>query len=170
MNFKFSGGRGSRSGMAEQRRQICLRSLPGFLSQILLLMNGGMMLRDAFCRTAEGYASLPDIQKNYFTEEICRIKETADKTGENPIRLFSAFGRSSGVKELARISSIMAENQNRGTDLWERLAEESDQLWQERKRAVMERMRIGESKMSFPLGILMLSLLLVTAAPAMMQL
>jgi hypothetical protein len=31
-------------------------------------------------------------------------------------------------------------------------------------------MRVGESKMSFPLGILMMALLLVTAAPAMLQL
>ena len=151
-------------------RQACLHRLPGFLSQILLLMNSGLMLQDAFLRIADSYRCLPDRQKDCFTEEVCRIGLKAQMTGENPIRLFASFGRSSGVKELARISSIMLENQNRGTDLWDRLAEESELLWQERKRAVMERMRVNESKMSFPLGILMLSLLLVTAAPAMMQL
>ena len=151
-------------------RKDCVCCLPGFLSQILLLMNGGMMLQDAFLKIAEGYGNLPDRQKNYFTEEICRIKSKTEKSGENPIRLFCSFGRSSGVKELARISTIMLENQNRGTDLWEHLADESDLLWQERKRAAIEKMRVGESKMSFPLGILMMSLLLITAAPAMMQL
>ena len=148
----------------------CLYSLPGFLSQILLLMNSGMLLQDAFLRIADGYGSLPDKQKNCFTEEVCRIGQKALKNGENPIQLFSAFGRSCGVKEVARIGNIMLENQNRGTNLWERLAEESDMLWQERKRAALEKMRIGESKMSFPLALLMMSLLLVTAAPAMMQL
>ena len=109
-------------------------------------------------------------QKNYFKEEVCRIKLKSEKNGENPIRLFSSFGRSCGVKEVARISSIMLENQNRGTDLWNLLAEESEVLWQERKRACLERMRVAESKMSFPLGILMMALLIVTAAPAMLQL
>lgn len=167
MNFKSSG---KTVAAAAAKRQDCLFRLPGFVSQILLLMNSGMMLQDAFMRIGEGYSRLPEREKNFFTEEIVKIKSVAEKNGENPIRLFCSFGRSSGIKELARISSIMLENQNRGTDLWERLADESDQLWQERKRAALEKMRTGESKMSFPLGILMLALLLVTAAPAMLQL
>ena len=166
MNFKLSG----KNEAIEKRRQECLDCLPGFLSRILLLMNSGMTLQDAFFRAAEGYSTLPQKQKNYFMEEVCRLKLKSEKNGENPIRLFSSFGRSCGVKEVARISSIMLENQNRGTDLWERLAEEGEVLWQERKRACLERMRVGESKMSFPLGILMMALLLVTAAPAMLQL
>lgn len=163
-------GKKAKSKAAEARRRTCLQTLPGFLNQLLLLMNSGMVLQDAFCRIAEGYSQLPEKRKNYFTEEICRIHQSGMRNGENVIHLFYRFGQSSGVKELARVSSIMVENLRKGTDLWERLAEEGEQLWQERKRAAMEAIRVGESKMSFPLGLLMMSLLLVTAAPAMMQL
>ena len=144
--------------------------LPGFLSQMLLLMNSGLVLQDAFCRVAEGYEGLPEQRRNYFTEAICEMHRRSLQNGENVIRQFQQFGRGCGVKEVARVSSIMAENLNRGTDLWQQLAEESSQLWQERRRMAMEQIRLSESKMSFPLGILMISLLLVTAAPALMQL
>ena len=51
----------------------------------------------------------------------------------------------------------------------EKLELEGNHLWQERKRLALEKIRIGESKMSFPLGLLLMALLLVTAGPAMMQ-
>jgi tight adherence protein C len=153
-----------------QRQSDILSMLPGFLSQLLLLMNSGMTMQAAFRRIAEGYEQMPNCRKNLFTEEVCRIQLKSSQTGENPIRLFYEFGRSSGVRELSRTAGIMAENMSKGIDLWDKIAEESEVLWQERKRMAMEQIRVGESKMSFPLGILMLALLLVTAAPAMMQL
>ena len=83
--------------------------------------------------------------------------------------MFYRFSRESGVKELTRAAGIMMENLDKGTDLWEKLELEGNHLWQERKRLALEKIRIGESKMSFPLGLLLMALLLVTAGPAMMQ-
>ena len=154
----------------QKRRSECISMLPGFLSQLLLLMNSGMVMESAFRSIADSYERMPEHRQNSFTREICRIQTEGSRTGENPIKLFYVYGRSSGIRELSRTAGIMAENLNRGNDIWERLAEESSALWQERKRIAMEQIRIGESKMSFPLGILMAALLLVTAAPAMMQL
>lgn len=91
------------------------------------------------------------------------------KNGENVINGFYNFARCSNVRELARVASILLENQNRGTDLWEKLAEQSELLWEERKRTAMSRIRLAESKMSFPLGILLMALIIITAAPAMLQ-
>ena len=152
------------------KRNVCLSMLPGFLGQLLLMMNSGMVLPAAFHRIAAGYGMLPDKRKNLFTEEIFRIHCVSERTGENVIRLFYDFARDSGVRELSRTAGILLENMNKGVDLWDKLEEESESLWQERKRAAMEQIRVGESKLSFPLGILMMALLLVTAAPAMMQL
>ena len=154
----------------EKRRKAYLYSLPGFLSQLLLLMESGMVLQDGFCRIAEGYAQLPDKRKNPFIEEVCRIHQVSRNNGGNTVRMFYSFGKSCGVKEVARAAGIMAENQDKGSDLRDKLEEESSRLWQVRKQAALEEIRISESKMSFPLGILMISLLLLTAAPAMMQL
>ena len=83
--------------------------------------------------------------------------------------MFYQFGRRSQVKELIRVSGIMMENMDKGNDLWDKLAEEGELLWQERKRLALEKMRVSESKMSFPLGLLLISLVLVTAGPALLQ-
>ena len=146
-----------------------MSSLPGFLSQLLLLMNSGMILQSAVHRIGESYGSLPSSRQNYFSTALYRIHRQSLQTGENVVELFYRFARNSGIKELSRAASIMMENMDKGTDLWDKLEAEGKHLWQEKKRRALEQMRVGESKMSFPLGLLLLSLLLVTAAPALMQ-
>ena len=144
-------------------------TLPGFINQLLLLMNCGLILEDAFCRIAENYATLPEKRRNYFTDEVSRICLTGRKNNENVIVGFYNFSRFSNVKELTRVAALLMENRDKGTDLWEKLAEHGDALWAERKRRSLEKIRLAESKMSFPLGILLMALIIITAAPAMMQ-
>lgn len=144
-------------------------ALPGFINQLLLLMNSGIVVQDAFCRIAGSYSSLPETRKNSFTEAVCGIYDNSQKTGENVIVGFYRYSRLSGVKELTRVANILMENRDKGTGLWEKLAEQSDALWAERKRLALEKIRLAESKMSFPLGILLIALIIITAAPAMLQ-
>ena len=153
----------------EELRKDYLSVLPGFLSQLLLLMNSGMILQKAMERLAESCGKMPESQKKQFHRELESMYLASRRTGENMVVLFFQFGRNSGVKELSRAAGIMMENLDKGTDLWDKLAREGEQLWQERKRMALETIRVGESKMSFPLGLLLMALLLVTAAPALMQ-
>ena len=115
------------------------------------------------------YAMLPESGKNYFTDSIVRLCEERNETNENVIIAFHRFARMSGVKELTRVGNILMENRSKGTDLWLKLEEQSDGLWEERKRMVMTDIKLKETKMSFPLAILLISLLIVTSAPAFMQ-
>lgn len=155
--------------MEKEIREGYLQVLPSFLSQILLLMNSGMILQAAFHRIARGYEDMPEKARKPFHREICRLHQESMETGENVISLFYQFCRDSGVKEMMRAAGIMMENLEKGTDLWEKLDTESKYLWKERRRTVLEKIRIAESKMSFPLGLLLMALLLVTAGPAMLQ-
>ena len=151
-------------------QEACVQELPGFLSQLLLLMDSGMVLPDAFQRIAAGYETIPEKQQTLFMKEFCGICLRAGKTGENPVRMFCQHGQNSGVRELARVAGILDASLETGADLWDKLAEQSEILWENRKHMALEKIRVGESKMSFPLGMLMIALLLVTAAPAMLQL
>ena len=155
--------------VAEQNREDIIITLPGFINQMLLLMNSGMIMQDAFCRIAENYAQYTQKRQNYFTEQVVKIYSESKRNNENVIAGFYKFSRLSGVKELTRVAAMLLENVDRGTDLWEKLAEHSEALWAERKRAVLEKIRLAESKMSFPLGIMLIALIIITAAPAMMQ-
>ncbi len=153
----------------KKNREDIIMTIPAFINQLLLLMNSGIVLQDAFCKIADGYGRLPNDRQNYFTREINNIYLTSSRSGENVIVGFYKFSKFSNVKELSRVANILMENREKGTQLWDKLAEQSEALWAERKRLAMERIRLAESKMSFPLGFLLLALIIITAAPAMMQ-
>ena len=153
----------------EKNREDIIMTLPGFINQLLLLMNSGVTAQEAFVKIGKSYSRLPEERQNYFTREITEINRTSRRAGESVVAGFYRFSRFSGVKELTRAANILMENRDRGTDLWEKLAEQGEALWAERKRMALERIRLAESKMSFPLGIMLLALIIITAAPAMMQ-
>lgn len=153
----------------EAQQTEILYTLPGFLNQLLLLVGSGMVLTDALRRIADGYMALPPKEQNYFTESFTQLWQESARTGESLLAAFRRFSRFSHVKELNRVTGILEENQTKGSALWEKLQEQSEALWTARKQITLARIRMAESKMSFPLGIFLIALIMMTAAPAMLQ-
>ena len=73
------------------------------------------------------------------------------------------------VKELIRIAAILRENEKRGSDVIESLARESRYLWDERKIIARESGKAIDTKMSYPLGLLLIVLIVITIAPALLN-
>lgn len=153
----------------EDRKDEIVMSLPGFINQMLLLLDSGLILNDAFKNIAAEYDKLPEKEKNSFTKKVAEIASDSEKTGTGVINGFYYYACSSGIKELTKTANYLYENKNRGTELWDSLSELSEDLWEERKRLCMERIKKSELKMSFPLAIMLISLILMTSAPALMQ-
>ena len=166
--LKFSVKRKALKKKQKEREDI-VSSLPGFINQLLLLMDSGLIISEAFRRTAAEYGRLPKDQRNHFTDSVLAIYEEAERSGTNVINGFYAFAGKSDSKELIRTGNFLYENRSRGTEIWQRLSDLSEDLWNERKRICMEKIKKSETKMSFPLGIMLLSLILMTSAPALMQ-
>ena len=155
--------------LIEKQKEEIVMGLPAFINQLLLLMDSGLILRDAFKKIAFEYAALPEKDRDHFTEKVAEIAADADKTGMDVINGFYYFACGANVKELTKTANFLYENKNRGTELWESLSGLAEDLWDERKRLCMERIKKSELKMSFPLGIMLISLILMTSAPALMQ-
>lgn len=153
----------------QKRREEILRNLPTFLNQLLLLLSSGVILEDALVRIAIGYSNFERQRANAFTEEYVMAYEKSRRTGTSMTSCLQMMGSRSKVKEFSRVVRIISESRLSGADIWDKLARESEELWAERKRAAMERIKLSESKMSFPLGLLLTALILITAAPAMLQ-
>ncbi|MBR3126406.1 MAG: type II secretion system F family protein, partial [Mogibacterium sp.] len=73
------------------------------------------------------------------------------------------------VKEMIRIAAILTENERRGSDVVESLERESRYLWEERKTVARECGKAIDTKMSYPLGLLLIVLIVITMAPALMN-
>ncbi|MBR6473115.1 MAG: type II secretion system F family protein [Firmicutes bacterium] len=170
MNFSVLSSEKSRIRKEkEKQREDIIKGLPSFINQLLLLMDTGLIITEAFRRIAREYERLPPEQSSYFTSSVAEILENSEKSGENVLNGFYAFAGRSDVKELIRTANFLYENKNRGTEIWDRLSDLADDLWEERKHLCMERIKVSETRMSFPLGIMLISLLLMTSAPALMQ-
>lgn len=143
-------------------------TVPTFINQLLLLLSSGMVLQEALEAIAARYGEEP-YRKNYFTSSVYDIYRDTKENGDSFLNGFCSFGRGSQVKELSRLAGILRDSRDRGTELWDKLAGESEAMWAERRRRASEKIRLAESKMSFPLGLMMAALIIITAAPAMLQ-
>lgn len=154
--------------LEKRKAELVRKSLPGFNNQLLLLLNSGLIFYDAFARIAEGYERRQG-EKTYFTDTIAEIMRKSSLAGNSLVTILDEYGRLLSVKEFTRITNIIADNQYKGVNLTEKLESESDILWTQRKKLAEEKGRIAETKLTFPLALLLLVLIMITAAPAIME-
>lgn len=155
--------------MRARKKQIdeIRKGLPAFQDQLLLLLSSGLIFHDAFVRIAESFQKRlrKDALQKLIIEVVCVNRET----GASLITVLDHHARELGVREFSRMVTIIVENQNKGVDLREKLESESAILWTQRKKLAEERGKAAETKLSFPLAILLMVLIVITASPAILE-
>lgn len=143
-------------------------SLPAFNNQLLMMLNCGLIFNDAFGRIAQGY-SRQNHSRGYFQETILDIEKEAEETNRSLVKVLNDHANRIGVREFSRIVSIITDNQYKGVDLTGKLESESSILWNQRKKLAEEKGKLAETRLTFPLALLLIVLILITAAPAVLQ-
>lgn len=154
------------STAAEERRSI-IRGLPRFCNQLYLTMNAGLILSDAFDTVCSGYVSSNTCSP--FEKDLVMLKDATDGHRLSTAQVINDYAVKHDVKELIRIAAILTENEKRGSDVVESLERESRYLWEERKTVARECGKSIDTKMSYPLGLLLIVLIVITMAPALMN-
>lgn len=80
------------------------------------------------------------------------------------------MAKESGIRELMRVSNIINDNINKGVELTDKLQAESEILWLNRKKSCEEKGRLAETKMTLPLMLFLMVLIIITVAPALLEL
>lgn len=151
----------------EARRACVRRQLPLFLNELVLMLGAGLVLTRAFRLAAERGAGG---EEDYFRSNLRRICLSMQNTNGSLHEELRSFAKSSGVNELIRVSNIISDNINKGAELTRKLETESESLWLARKLHAEERGRIAETKMTLPLSVFLCVLIIITVAPALLQL
>ena len=151
-------------------RQSIIMGMPRFSNQLLLMMNAGMILSDAIERISSSYRILGEENMGFFEHEMAELADKNMDHRTSTATLINDLAAKYNVKELMRISTILTENERRGSDVIDNLERESRYLWDDRKIIARERGRMIDTKMSYPLAILLFMLIVITMAPAMMNL
>ena len=165
--YQYSGEKEKRKKAAARTRTEVVRALPGFTDQLYLFLSCGMVFEDAFARIAalRGEGS----GKDAFGRMLAESREEAAKTGGDPLVLIARKGAAAKIKELSRLTALIMENRYSGADLRQKLRTEGEAMWNERLKQAQEQGKLAETRLSFPLSVMLVVLIGITAVPAMLQ-
>lgn len=140
------------------RRDEILRDFPQVLSKLTLLVNSGMVLRDAWKNVAEKGNGI-------LYEEMLQTCEEM-KQGVAEIDAYQNFAERCEVKEIKRFTSSIIQNMVKGNaELTKFLREMSDEMWNEKKNMVKRKGEIANSKLLVPIMLIFIGILIVIMVP-----
>lgn len=147
------------------RREI-LHALPNLIDKVILLLNAGMFIEGVIVKISEDYGK--NIGKgggNILFQGIAELIVKSEESNSSVIGELSMYAIKSGVREFIRFASIVENNFDKGDDLVEKLEGEGMLLWMVRKKQVEEKAKLAGTKLSLPLMLLLISLIMITSAP-----
>lgn len=153
-----------------EERNSVIRQLPEFVNRLVLLLNAGLVLNSAFEKTVEESMLFKSRENDYFYSKMKEIHRIVKSANGSMYIEFRNFAKESSIKELIRISNIISDNVNKGVELTSKLQAESEILWISRKKSCEERGYVAETKLTLPLMIFLMVLIVITIAPAMLEL
>lgn len=139
--------------------------LPNMALQLSLFLEAGLVVSSAFDEL---------IRLNEKSDRILyRLLVALDKECKeknlpliNELFIFSQKVRS---KALMRFSSLVLDNKSKGSSLAEKLDKERSQMQSSRLNLAKGKAKEAETKLCFPLMLLLISLITICSAPALMQ-
>ncbi len=147
-----------------------VKNFPPFMDKLVLLLNSGMTVMTAMEKAADDCRLQAEYDKsNTLAAEAAEIGRRVRETNASVVREWHNFAERTGISEVMRFSAIIEDNIGICNALAEKLETEGNLFREKEKKSVQEKMRMIDSKLTLPLILMLFSLVLVTVAPAMMQ-
>ncbi|MBR5508466.1 MAG: type II secretion system F family protein [Lachnospiraceae bacterium] len=145
-----------------ERRDELLSDLPQMLSKMTLLVNSGMIMREAWAKVAFGG------NRELYKEMQLTVKEM--QNGVSDLDAYRNFADRCAIKEIRRFSSTMIQNMQKGNaEISYFLREMSDEMWEEKKHLVKRKGEAANSKLLMPIGMIFVGILVMIIVPAFMN-
>jgi tight adherence protein C len=145
-----------------------IKDFPSFVTKFILLLNAGLVVSTALEKIAFDYES--NIRNQGIIpiyEELLIIEYKIFKTKSSLLIELKNLGERTKIREMSRFAAIISENINNGSELVDKLEIEGELLWINRKKRIEERARLTETKLTFPLLILLIVLIALTISPVL---
>ena len=151
-------------------REGMLRDFPEFVNKMLLLLNAGLVVSAAIERVAKDYEERADRSSpRQLYEELAGIRRRVEGANASLVTELNTMASRSGVREIMRFATIISDNVDKGSALAEKLKAEGELVWNMRRKNAEEAGRIAETKLVMPMTLTLMSLILVTIAPAALE-
>ncbi len=146
-----------------------IRSIEGELTnlslQLTLFLDAGLVVSSAF-------DELVELNKNNEKTLYKLLRALNVECKEKNLPLINElfiFSQKIKSKSLMRFSSLVLDNKSKGSALSEKLDKERAQMQNSRLNLAKGKAREAETKLCFPLMLLLISLITICSAPALMQ-
>lgn len=146
----------------EERRDELLADMPQMLSKMTLLVNSGMVIREAWKKVAYGG------KREIYKEMQMTVQEM--QNGVSEIEAYRNFADRCSIKEVRRFSSTMIQNMQKGNaEIARFLQELSNDMWEEKKHLVKRKGELANSKLLIPTAMIFVGILIMIMVPAFMN-
>jgi tight adherence protein C len=145
------------------RKDELLSDFPQVLSKLTLLINSGMVVRDAWNLVAKSGTGTIYREMQETTVEF--------QNGVTEIDAYSNFAARCGIKEIRKFASTMVQNLQKGNaELVFFLKDMTDEMWEEKKNLCKRKGEAANSKLIIPTGLIFLGILALIMVPMLQQL
>ena len=144
----------------QQRREVCEAEFPNMVSKLALLINSGMVLREAWRVTAYGKeGTLYTLMK-----QACEDMEN----GESDIGAIYKFGVTSDSASIKKFTSAMIQGMQKGnSELADFMVSQTSELWAHKRQMALQQGEVAAGKLSIPLGITFAGIIMIIVSAAM---
>lgn len=147
-------------GKLRARRERLLLDFPRVLSKLALLVNSGMVLRDAWELTSQQGKGILFQEMQKTSQQIAN--------GMLEAAAYYDFGERCGVKEVRKFSSMMLQGIEKGSaDLSLFLRDLSREMWAEKKSMVKQKGEQANAKLLIPTVLIFIGILVMIMAPVL---
>ncbi len=127
---------------------------PNMVSKLALMINSGMILREAWFYIAE--TSIGSIGS--LVKKTCQLMQN----GKSDIEAISYFGEKSGSKELKKFSASLIQGMSKGNaELADVLLKQSEELWERKRQLLLQEGELAATKLVIPTALMFAGVILI---------
>lgn len=153
---------GALNDKLKERKELLLGELPGMLSKMALLVNSGMVLRDAWRKVAKSGEGVIYKEMNITLTDL--------DNGVSEFKAYRDFGDRCATKEVKRVSSMIIQNLTKANEeIAYLLKNMSDEMWREKKYLAKQKGETVNSRLMFPTALIFIGIMIMVMVPAFMN-
>lgn len=155
----FDSGANAMNKQLKARSDACLMEFSNVVSKLALLMNTGMILRDAWFVVADSkQGPIYDLMKN-----ACHAMDN----GRSDIDAIYDFGIQSNTPQIRKFSSILIQNMSMGgSDPTLFLTQQASELWSHKRQMMLQKGDEAAAKLLMPTMLMLVGILIIIIVSA----
>lgn len=153
------------------RNEQMLSDYPEIVSKLLLLSNAGLNIRNAFKKiTDDYYKGLSSDDKPHYAYEELSITLNSLNNGKSEATAYTDYGKRCGLMPYIKLGSLLEQNLNKGAkEMRFHLSCEVNNAFQNYKSETITKSKQAETKLIFPMILILVIIMLLIMVPSFMN-